>query len=63
MTFLNFMGKIASVCQLEGCSYMVTRFCNTVFPIFAKRHKIYHGNANYWPRDCFFNTNLILNIN
>ena len=32
---------------------MVTKFCNTVFSKFAKKHKVWHGNANYWPKDCF----------
>ena len=30
--------------------------------ISAKEQKGCHGNANYWPSDCFFVTNKSLNI-
>ena len=36
---------------------MVTRFCNLVFLMFAKIHKKWHDNANYWPSGCFSVTN------
>ena len=28
------------------------------FPIFAKKHKMCHSNASYWPRNCFLKYNI-----
>ena len=33
---------------------LVTWFCNTVSPIFAKKHNVCHGHGNYWPKDYVF---------
>ena len=40
---------------------MVTRFCNTIFLAFLKKHKICLANANYCPRDCIYKLD-ILNV-
>ena len=54
------MGNIltfTSVCRLTGCCYgnKVLQYCS--FSHFCKK-AVCHGNANYWPKDCFFKYNL-----